>query len=291
MPHAASASIGPLASCRTFGCFGSASQVASAAWSAASRSSASMYAAVPSVVASATPVTSPEPAPHRPTTCTPTRSPAVACSASQPASWPAPRTVRRHVEAALLDLLLGAAGSRRAGHAAPGTPGRRTACAPRAGPTAAARGRSEPGPAARSRTRRVELAVADHVAEVLAQRLALLARDLVGVGDDVVEPVVLVDPLRGVALAHAGDAGQVVGVLPDQCRDLGVARRRHAVLVLHRRRGHPGQVGHAAHRVEHRRPVGDQLEGVAVTGEDQHLHLVVLRAPGWTSVAMMSSAS
>ncbi len=41
---------------------------------------------------------------------------------------------------------------------------------------------------------RVEPAVADHVAEVLAQRLALLAGDLVGVGDDVVEAVVLVDP-------------------------------------------------------------------------------------------------
>ena len=50
---------------------------------------------------------------------------------------------------------------------------------------------------------RVEAAVADHVAEVLAERLALLAGDLVGVGDDVVEAVELVDPLRGVALAHA----------------------------------------------------------------------------------------
>ena len=70
----------------------------------------------------------------------------------------------------------------------------------------------------------VELAVADHVAEVRAQRLALLAGDLVGVGDDVVEAVVLVDPLGGVARPDAGHAGQVVGGLPHERRELGVAR-------------------------------------------------------------------
>ncbi len=127
---------------------------------------------------------------------------------------------------------------------------------------------------------RVELPVADHVAEVLAQRLALLAGDLVGVGDDVVEPVVLVDPLGGEAPPDPGDAGQVVGGLPHQRRELGVARRRHAVLVLDRRRSHPGQVGDAAHRVEHRGPVGDQLDGVAVAGEDQDLHVRVLERLG-----------
>ena len=121
---------------------------------------------------------------------------------------------------------------------------------------------------------RVESAVADHVAEVLAQRLALLAGDLVGVGDHVVESVVLVDPLGREPDTHSRNAGQVVGGLPHQRRDLGIAPRRHAVLVLHRLWGHPGQVGHAAHRVEHGRPLADQLEGVAVAAHDQHVHVV-----------------
>ena len=101
---------------------------------------------------------------------------------------------------------------------------------------------------------RVEPAVADHVAEVLAQRLALLAGDLVGVGDDVVEAVVLVDPLRGVALADPGHAGQVVGGLAhDAPRARGSApagRRTSSSTAVGR---HPRQVGDAAHRVEHRR--------------------------------------
>ena len=120
----------------------------------------------------------------------------------------------------------------------------------------------------------VEPAVADHVAEVLTQRLALLAGDLVGVGDHVVEAVVVVDPLGGVADPDTGHARQVVGGLPHQRGDLGVALGRYAVLVLHRLRGHPGQLGHAAHRVEHGRPVAHQLEGVAVAAHDQHVHVV-----------------
>ena len=60
----------------------------------------------------------------------------------------------------------------------------------------------------------VEPPVADHVAEVLAQRLALLAGDLVGVGDDVVEAVVGVDPLGGVALADTRTPGRLSEVSP-----------------------------------------------------------------------------
>ncbi len=118
----------------------------------------------------------------------------------------------------------------------------------------------------------VEPPVADDVAEVLAQRLALLAGDLVGPGDDVVQPVELVDPLRGVALAHTGHARQVVGGLTDDGRELGVAVGRHAVLVLDVRRGEASQVADPAHRVEHGGGLGHELDGVAVTGEDQHLH-------------------
>ena len=79
------------------------------------------------------------------------------------------------------------------------------------------RGRSR----SRSHDQRVEPAVADHVAEVLAQRLALLAGDLVGVGDDVVEAVVLVDPLGGEALADPGTPGRLSEVSPTSAASSG----------------------------------------------------------------------
>ena len=126
-----------------------------------------------------------------------------ACSSSQrPDLAGAQPASRRGRSPELVDLLLGLQASRRAGRAAPGTRARRTACAPRAGPTAGARGRSGVASSGQVAHQRVEVAVADHVAEVGAQGLALLAGDLVGVGDDVVEAVVLVDPLGGVALAR-----------------------------------------------------------------------------------------
>ena len=106
----------------------------------------------------------------------------------------------------------------------------------------------------------VELAVADDVAEVLAQRLTRLALDLLGPVDDVVEPVVLDDPLGGRLRADAGHAGQVVGGLPHERRELGVAGRRQAVALLDRGRSHPLHLGDAAHRVDHGRVVVDQLE-------------------------------
>ncbi len=127
---------------------------------------------------------------------------------------------------------------------------------------------------------RVELAVLHHLAEVLAQRLALLAGDLVGPGDDVVEAVVGVDPLRGVALADAGDAGQVVGGLPHQRGELGVAVGRHAVPLLDGGGRHPLHLRDAAHRVDHGGAVVDQLEGVAVAAADQHLEVAVHRLRG-----------
>ena len=86
-----------------------------------------------------------------------------------------------------------------------------------------------------------------------------------------------------------GDAGQVVGVLADQGRDLGVAVRGHGVLLLHGGGRHPGQLAHPAHGVEHgarsdtscresRSPVRISTSNPASTA--------------WVvSVAMMSSAS
>ena len=49
----------------------------------------------------------------------------------------------------------------------------------------------------------------------------------------------------------------------------------YAVLGLDGRRGHPAEVRDALDGVEHRRLVGDELQGVAVAGADQHLHPLV----------------
>ncbi len=117
----------------------------------------------------------------------------------------------------------------------------------------------------------VQLAVADHVVEVCAQRLTGLAGNLGGATDDVLQPVVGADPFGGCLRADPGHARQVVGGLPHQRRQLGVLRGRHEVALEHRLGGHPGQVGNALARVEHGHVVGDQLQRVAVAGADQYL--------------------
>ena len=119
----------------------------------------------------------------------------------------------------------------------------------------------------------VEPPVAQDLAQVFTQCLTLLAGDLVGVGDDVVETVVGVDPLGRVAGSDPGDPRQVVGGLPHQRRQLGVSMGRDAVLLLDRFRRHPGQIGNAAHGIEHRGVLGDQLEAVTVAGQDQDVHV------------------
>ena len=126
----------------------------------------------------------------------------------------------------------------------------------------------------------IEVAVADDVPEVGAQALAGLARYLVGPGDHIVEAVVLLDPLGCRLGTDAGHAGEVVGVLPHERGQLGVAAGRQAVLGLDRGRRHPGQFRHSPHGIEHCRAVGDQLERVAVSGEDQHLQPVIERPVG-----------
>jgi hypothetical protein len=120
----------------------------------------------------------------------------------------------------------------------------------------------------------VELPVADHVVEVLAQALARLALDLLGAVDHVVEAVVGRQPLGGRLGTDPRDPREVVGGLTDQCGHLRVATRLHAVLLLDRGRGHPLHLRHTAHRVDHRGALVDQLEGVPVAGADQHLEVV-----------------
>ena len=129
----------------------------------------------------------------------------------------------------------------------------------------------------RALSRRLSTRAVALVAEVLADD----ARDLVGVREQVVDRAVLLDPLDGRLLADLVDADQVVAGLPDQCRDLGILRRLDAVALAHRVGVVGLQFGHPAYvRVEHRHVVGDQLQGVAVAGGDQHPE-AVRRAPRW----------
>ena len=86
-----------------------------------------------------------------------------------------------------------------------------------------------------------------------------------------VDGAVLLDPLDRGLLADLVDADQVVAGLADQGGDLGILRGLDAVALAHRvgvvglELGDPADV-----RVEHRHVVGDELEGVAVAGCDEH---------------------
>ena len=104
---------------------------------------------------------------------------------------------------------------------------------------------------------------------MLAQRLALLAADLVGVFDDLVEPAELVDPLGGESVTHTRHAGDVVRGLAAQRGQIGVLRRRHMVLLFDRLRCHVLEVLEVVAGVQHGDVLVDQLEGVTVAGKHQ----------------------
>ena len=116
--------------------------------------------------------------------------------------------------------------------------------------------------------------------QVVAEVLPGLALDLVDALDQLRERTELVDPLRGRLLADAGDARQVVGRVAAQGGEVGVLRGRQPVLLDDLLRGEPGQLGDALGRIQHRRVLGDQLEGVAVAGDDQHLEALGLGLGG-----------
>ena len=115
----------------------------------------------------------------------------------------------------------------------------------------------------------VDLAVELDLFEVLAQRLALLAADLVGVFDDLVEPAELVDPFGGESVTHTRHAGDVVRGLAAQRGQIGVLRRRHVILLLDRLRCHVLEVLEVVAGVQHGDVLVDQLEGVTVAGKHQ----------------------
>ncbi len=118
----------------------------------------------------------------------------------------------------------------------------------------------------------VDLPVQPDVGDPFPERRPGLALDLAGPGDQVLQAVVGVQPLGCGLRADAGDAGQVVAGFADECGQLRVAARRHQILLQHRLRRHPGQVGDPFTGVEHGGVFVDQLEGVPVTGADENIH-------------------
>src|SRR5699024_2398336 len=115
----------------------------------------------------------------------------------------------------------------------------------------------------------VHAAVALDLVEVVAQRLPGLALDLLGVGDDAGQVAVEGDPFGGGLRAHAGDAGEVVGALTDQCGQIGVPLGRDPVPLLDRGGGHAAHLGDALDGLQQCDAVVDQLDRVAVAGDDQ----------------------
>ncbi len=122
-----------------------------------------------------------------------------------------------------------------------------------------------------------ELAVAEDVAEVVAERVAGLALDLVDPVDQVLERAELHDPLGRGLLADAGDGGQVVARVAAQGGEVRVLGRGQPVLLDQGGGVVALHVGHAAAVVEHGHVVVDELEGVAVAGDDED---VVARRAG-----------
>jgi hypothetical protein len=121
-----------------------------------------------------------------------------------------------------------------------------------------------------------QLAVEQDAGQVGAQRIADLALDLVDVVDQREQRAVFGDPFGRRLLADSRDAGQVVAGVSAQRREIGVLRRREAVLVRHRFRGESGELADPLHRVQHRDVVADQLQRIAVAGHHQHPIALVL---------------
>ena len=126
----------------------------------------------------------------------------------------------------------------------------------------------------------VELAVAAHILGVGTQVLTGFALDLFGVLQDLLGGAVQADPLGRRLGPHSRDAGQVVRRLPHQSRQVGVVRRFDPVLLTNGRCIHGGDVGDALLGVEHQGLLGDQLEGVTVTGDHPGLPAGCLGAGG-----------
>ena len=122
-----------------------------------------------------------------------------------------------------------------------------------------------------------QVPVDQHLRQRLAKGVTGLAPNVPDVIDQAVERAVLADPLRRGLLAHTRDAGEVVTRVASQRGEVGILGRGQAVLLLHRLRGHSGEVRHALARIEHGRRGRHELERIPVPGDDRRLHARALR--------------
>ena len=150
---------------------------------------------------------------------------------------------------------------------------------------------SSPGSQSMSRSRRIVASTFDSRAwpGVLAKRPRARGRQLVDVLEHAFHRVELLDQLRRGLVADAGHARDRVGGVALEADQVGNLLRRHAQTRRHAVGRVHVNVGHAARRHHQADVLGDQLERVAVGGDDAR------RQPASSArvarVAITSSAS
>ncbi len=121
-----------------------------------------------------------------------------------------------------------------------------------------------------------ELPVAHDGREVFTKRVTRLTGHLVHPIDQLVERAELADPLRSGLLPHSRNRGEVVGRIAPQRGEVRVLGGGQAVFRLDLGRREAGHVADAAAGHQHRDRVVDQLQRIAITGHDQHVHALAL---------------
>ena len=273
MPRAASASIGPLASCSTLGRAGSASQAAEGLLVRRVEPRRSSTYAAPSSVAKASAVHvagAGAPVPDR-VHADPAAGAGVLGQPAAPARrCRAPASLTSKPDSSTASSSVGIASSSRSRSTRNSSPSKSvcTACRshgwPRRGPS---------GPTSSSRSQTSALSRRLRITSPRCSRSASPFLPVISSACAITlsRPSYWLIHLAAKPWPTPGHARQVVGGLPHERGELGVARRRHAVALLDRGRRHPLHLRDAAHRVDHRRVVVDELEGVAVAGADQRL--------------------
>ena len=98
------------------------------------------------------------------------------------------------------------------------------------------------------------------------QRLAFFAADFVGMLDNLVKSAIQVDPFGRESIAHAGNAGDVVGGFATKRGKIRILLRRDVVFLHHRVGSHVLQIFEMMPRIQHCDVVVDELERVTIAG-------------------------
>ncbi len=164
---------------------------------------------------------------------------------------------------------------RTAGRAAPGTAGCRRACAPRCGPrrwTARSPGPSSSGTARSSSVSRRFCSTDDRCSRSFSPTLPLTVSTWSTSASS--EPYSRIH-LAAVFSPTLGMLGRLSLGSPRSAAKSGYCAGDRPYLASTSAGREPGQVGDALARVQHGHVLVDQLQGVAVTGADQHVHALL----------------